>query len=568
MSIISSRKSSLSARSSKDKSSRRSVRFQLNYNLKTVLGDETEHQSYRELVCYIRDAGLEIQDEDILQILNEARGCINILDKSHNLFVQVLLVTKWAHRSSAVAEAYKSFVVDLCSAHNYYTKFAIEQLVSNFKPVGEHLEWEKGRPCESEEVVFQRIHSVIKVLLQVIPMSVELLVSSVSASFPYTRCKDANEHVAYISNVLRILDYKAELRQQFLSLIVTKLLQLDVNSPRSDLEEKDEEETQMFSLEDSASASNPIADALDLSLGVMFEYIHIQCHPDGKTICWQRTKALYTDILAVFDKVILPTHASHHVQFLIFFLLSFKNNLLLWFLQYLWRKVIDPNVFHVIRQAAIGYIASLLSRAKYVPISAVKDTLTQLSSWIHGYISNCDAQTSCDPRIHSVFYSACQALFYLIAFRHKEIVLNSPKGLQFLQGLNLAKVVSSQLNPLRVCLPAVTNNFASVARHYQLVYCYTVIEHNRRNTIPVVYQDSTSSEHVYLDTFFPFDPYLLTRTKKYVSEWYREYDNSLPEEQLVKEGSGEGEDEDDFLMEQSPVNSLQFSYGTSPGFKM
>lgn len=61
MSIISSRKSSLSARSSKDKSSRRSVRFQLNYNLKTVLGDETEQQSYRELVCYIRDAGLEIQ---------------------------------------------------------------------------------------------------------------------------------------------------------------------------------------------------------------------------------------------------------------------------------------------------------------------------------------------------------------------------------------------------------------------------------------------------------------------------------------------------------------------------
>jgi RNA polymerase I-specific transcription initiation factor RRN3 len=158
----------------------------------------------------------------------------------------------------------------------------------------------------------------------------------------------------------------------FCLFLYSRLLQLDVNAPRSDLEERETEETPVFPLEDSASGmNNPVADALDLSLEVMYQYIFSQCHPDGKTICWQRTKALYTDILSVFDKVILPTHASHHVQFLVFYLLSFKNNLLQWFLQYLWRKVIDPNVFHVIRQAAIGYIASLLSRARYVPIRYV-----------------------------------------------------------------------------------------------------------------------------------------------------------------------------------------------------
>uniref|UniRef100_A0A1B6HMM0 RNA polymerase I-specific transcription initiation factor RRN3 n=2 Tax=Homalodisca liturata TaxID=320908 RepID=A0A1B6HMM0_9HEMI len=268
----------------------------------------------------------------------------------------------------------------------------------------------------------------------------------------------------------------------------------------------------------------------------------------------------------------LPTHASHHVQFLYFYMLSFKNNLVFWFLQHLWSKVIDPNVFIVIRQAAIGYIASLLSRAKYIPLSAVKDMLSQLSAWIHGYISNSDTQTTtCNPRAHTVFYSACQALFYLIAFRHKEIVLNSPKGLVFLQGLNLAKVVTCQLNPLRVCLPAVTQNFASVARHYQLAYCYSVIEHNRRNTIPLVYRDSTgaviTTQQVYLDSFFPFDPYLLTRTKKYIKDFYREYENWLPDEE--KGGQvrvGEGEEEDDFIMEHSPSTNAMFTYGSSPGF--
>lgn len=62
MSIISScKKSTVSSRSSK---SRRSVRFQLNYNLKSVLTDfenEKEQHSYKELVCGIRAAGAEIR---------------------------------------------------------------------------------------------------------------------------------------------------------------------------------------------------------------------------------------------------------------------------------------------------------------------------------------------------------------------------------------------------------------------------------------------------------------------------------------------------------------------------
>ncbi|KAG8265965.1 DNA independent RNA polymerase I transcription factor [Homalodisca vitripennis] len=571
MSIISSAKrSSLSNGSSREKS-RRSVRFHLNYNLQSVLADfesQKEQLRYKELVCNIRDAGLEIRDDDLLQILTEARGCINILEQSHYLLVQVLLMVKWAHRSAEIAKAYHEFVLDLCSAHNYHTKFAIEQLVSNFKPVGEHKEWEKGQPCEEEEVCYQRVHAVIKGLLQVIPMSIEMLVFSVTSNFPYTRSKNSSDNVAYISNVLRILDYKPELRLNFLTLIFKKLLALDVNAPRSELEVEESEDAEMFSMEE---PGHPVANSLDLSMEVMFRFVHSQCHNNG-VLCWQRTKSMYRDMKEVFDKVMLPTHASHHVQFLYFYMLSFKNNLVFWFLQHLWSKVIDPNVFLVIRQAAIGYIASLLSRAKYIPLSAVKDMLSQLSAWIHGYISNSDTQTpTCNPRAHAVFYSACQALFYLIAFRHKEIVLNSPKGLVFLQGLNLAKVVTCQLNPLRVCLPAVTQNFASVARHYQLAYCYSVIEHNRRNTIPLVYRDSTgaviTTQQVYLDSFFPFDPYLLTRTKKYIKDFYREYENWLPDEEKGGQvRGGEGEEEDDFIMEHSPSTNAMFTYGSSPGF--
>lgn len=37
-----------------------------------------------------------------------------------------------------------------------------------------------------------------------------------------------------------------------------------------------------------------------------------------------RTKELYKDLLSVFDKLILPTHASCHVQYTLFYLCSFK----------------------------------------------------------------------------------------------------------------------------------------------------------------------------------------------------------------------------------------------------
>ena len=53
--------------------------------------------------------------------------------------------------------------------------------------------------------------------------------------------------------------------------------------------------------------------------------------------------------------------------------------------------------------------------------------------------------------------------------------------LPFLRSLNYERMVTSQLNPLRFCLPAVVQNFANVARHYQLAYCYTVIERNNRS---------------------------------------------------------------------------------------
>ena len=40
---------------------------------------------------------------------------------------------------------------------------------------------------------------------------------------------------------------------------------------------------------------------------------------------WEATKQIYRELLLVFEQIILPTHASCHVQFIMFYLCSIKQ---------------------------------------------------------------------------------------------------------------------------------------------------------------------------------------------------------------------------------------------------
>merc|ERR1712109_28342 len=124
-------------------------------------------------------------------------------------------------------------------------------------------------------------------------------------------------------------------------------------------------------------------------------------------------------------------------------------------------------------------------------------------------------------KAHGPFYAACQAILYIIAFRQDEITWGH-KSLEFLSKLGLGRIVTCSLNPLKVCLPPVVKNFASMARHYQLAYCETVIQRNNRLNLPVVGTKASTTSVIgeakpaLLDTFFPFDPYRLEQSKNFV----------------------------------------------------
>ena len=159
---------------------------------------------------------------------------------------------------------------------------------------------------------------------------------------------------------------------------------------------------------------------------------------------------------------------------------------------------------------------------------------------------------------HGPFYSACQAIFYIFAFRHQELTA-TPKRLKAVQGLAWHSLVASGLNPLRVCLPGVVRNFSACARHYQLAYCQAVIERNNRINLPVVgsLSSGASVKPLLLDCFFPFDPCLLPRVKPWVETHYLQYQGLQGILQTEEEDDEESSDEEEEDEENEEVNQGQ-----------
>lgn len=104
--------------------------------------------------------------------------------------------------------------------------------------------------------------------------------------------------------------------------------------------------------------------------------------------------------------------------------------------------------------------------------------------------------------------------------------------LLFLQSLQLNSIVTSALNPLRVCQPAVATAFSGVTRAHQLAYCHTILERNARKKLATISGNDLLAPVESLDTFFPFDQYMLKKSGRRIEPIYRQYQASEAEERI------------------------------------
>uniref|UniRef100_A0A5F9DH21 RRN3 homolog, RNA polymerase I transcription factor n=1 Tax=Oryctolagus cuniculus TaxID=9986 RepID=A0A5F9DH21_RABIT len=515
----------------------------------------------------------DIKDDQIINWLLEFRSSIMYLTKDFEQLINILLKLPWLNRSQTVVEEYLAFLGNLVSAQTVFLRPCLSMIASHFVP---HL---PGN--------FDTCHRALQIIARYVPSAPWFLMPILVEKFPFVR-KSERTLECYVHNLLRISVYFPTLRHEILELVIEKLLKLDVNAPRQDIEDAEETAAQtcggtdstegLFNMDEDEETEHetkadperldqmvhPVAERLDILLSLLLSYIKDVCSVDGK-IDNNKTKDLYRDLITIFDKLLLPTHASCHVQFFMFYLCSFKLGFAEAFLEHLWKKLQDPNNPAIIRQAAGNYIGSFLARAKFIPLITVKSCLDLLVNWLHVYLNNQDSGTKafCDVALHGPFYSACQAVFYTFVFRHKQLLSgNLKEGLRYLQSLNFERIVMSQLNPLKICLPSVVNFFAAITNKYQLVFCYTIIERNNRQMLPVIRNtaggDSVQTCTNPLDTFFPFDPCVLKRSKKFIDPVYQIWEDMSTEElqefkKPIKKEVVEDED-DDFLKGEVPQN--------------
>ncbi|TIC12419.1 RNA polymerase I-specific transcription initiation factor RRN3 [Wallemia mellicola] len=340
------------------------------------------------------------------------------------------------------------------------------------------------------------------------------------------------------------------------------------------------------------SAIKDLVQKLDDMLLILFEHLE-------KTR--QNTQELqlnqFSTLLSVFERTILPTFRSRYTQFTLFKYSSYDAHFADVFQGMLLSKAIfqsdEPSVTRIV---AASYLASYVSRARFIDSDSTKRVVGLMCDYIGNELDNVPQPiTNFKLNTYSVWFAIVQAVFYIFCFRWRDLMLSNDDetifdhaealpigGNTWIPGLDvLQRAILSPLNPLKVCASTVVNQFAKVSQFAGFLYCHSIIESNKRSDVTPSsmsslstsllgvtqsqsaesYQKDTQTRslavsknngtEIELDSFFPFDPYRLPRTQKYISSIYRNWD-----EVAIIDEEDDSDDESEHLSKSNPSQSL------------
>ena len=447
--------------------------------------------------------------------------------------------------------------------------------------------------------IYTRVHKTLQYLLQLIPSAGRILSSAITTAFPH-QTDSRRSHVIYVQNLLKLIEYSPELRGEVLALITERLVKIDVQVQvdledladdvgeglvhqipparpdlMDDIEESDmsdeEEELDEDEEDEEAQRAKEITknvEKMDAVLDILFSH-YGQSFADTSI---EEQVGSINILLSQFVNTVLPTHRSRHTQFLLFHFAQRSSEYIDTFVGTCVQMTFDKGQPAIVRQASAAYLASFVARGMHVPSSIVRDVFdyigVELARLRREYEPRCRGP---DMRRYSSFYVLVQALLYIFCFRWRDLEsspdddfedddLNTPYGQehQWILGVKetLSQNVFSKLNPLKVCSTAIVTEFARISNHLSIVYVYHLLETNKRvrvlQTAGIGYgqpnretalsaRKDEDSQH--LEAYFPFDPYHLPKSKRWIEGDYREWSGipGLDDEQASESDSDEEE---------------------------
>ena len=451
--------------------------------------------NYRAFLYLLKTSGLAEDKNTYLAILRNLSMVVALFDKDCEDVFNQIISFEWEKEDGKFQDTTKHFLVSLISSQPYYTNKVIDRAIKNLSILGkdDHL----------------LIHGTNLGLLQFVsenmPTYMKFIQQKVLSNFPH-KSKSLLEHQAYIINILKLGERTPSYFNEVIMVIIEKLIKIDVDISRSPFTVDNDE---LFSFEESQkSPDDEITEKLDVILSQFLQYMRDNTSEDNVA---QWCKVL----LLGFDAHILKAHVPPNVPFILFYFFNIHSNLKTVLLDYFWSVFADKNQPAIIRQSGIMYLASFTNRSMSVGKADFKKIMLTTATWCHTYISNNDeTSVKCN---HTAFYAACQSLFYMFCYRHKDI-FSSSEHKMFLDKIDLHLIVHCKLNPLKHCNQHILRMFSKLTNMYEIVVCSAVIERNSRMLLP--------SSQLLGNEEYPFKNCLLKLTSKFIRPYFKDMECS------------------------------------------
>lgn len=483
--------------------------------------------------------------------------------------------------SPDVQDAYMNLVTELCTSHSTYVQTIFQSLFSRLKPkeqerltmsatptlftssAGSGLTTPTVSAFERSESVRGAIIPTVIDIVELVPMSTPVLADTLVKMYPH-KALSLETHRAWASTVLDLARTLPSIRDPLLAVVIRSVVQMDADLKVSCNDEQLGSIVTPAPTADFDAVKNKLlADKLDSIMCLLFSFIEDRISESDTDN--------FNTLLSCFVQYVLPTHRPKVVQFLIFKACAVCPKYAEMFLDCLVEKLRDESLPILVRASACSYVACFLARSKSISSPKVVETyIRELLSVAHKYSSsfiesikadNKEASKTCslssgrsispssvllsslslqetivDPTAHAFFYTAVQSSMYALCYAYRESLKMKNRGMcssgsgeseapevspKWLESLGFARVLSSPLNPLHVCDPAIVEEFqgfweAVTGSDSSLRAAASLAESNNSIMLLQGAYDGRFEE----SPFTPFDPYLLRESAKHIDPVY------------------------------------------------
>ncbi|KAI0154758.1 RNA polymerase I-specific transcription initiation factor RRN3 [Xylariaceae sp. FL1272] len=528
------------------------------------------------------------------------------LGRSSDGLVRSVLQCQWLGRDEQFAKIYVQFLAALVSAQGARLTQVLVMLVDNFSH-SRPSDWAVPGYVEvSREIVQDRLHVALRYILSLFPAAESALEPVLVNKYPF-HSESKRAHLAYVDNLLKVRQYCPELRSDVMDLIISRLVKIDVETqidlgdmddrlaamvalsvqsaherPHLDDDDSDDSDNESVSSDESEDEEYTLIKTakdnvmkMDSVLNTLFElYTPFFEDPDS-----DEAMEVFADLLAEFSNLILPTIKSRHTQFLIFHFGQKSERLMDAFCGTCINIAFESQRPLILQQSACAYLASFVARGAHVPAHMSVNIFEVLGHRMEQMRAT--YEVSCrgpDVRRYAPFYALMQALMYVFCFKWQDLIRSAPEDVDkddpssYLdQDIEwepeikdiMRRNIHSKLNPLKICSPVIVEEFAKLAHRFRFMYVYPLIEANKRlrlsqfavgaysngGALRDMAFDANDESWQQLGTYFPFDPYQLPQSKRWVEDDYLTWqfipglDAGEPEDDDSDEEGGDEQEE-------------------------